>query len=361
MIAARLCIGLCLPLVSALAGETRNVILVMADGLRVQEMFGGADESLITVKYTGSLTEVEALQDRYLRDTPEARREALLPFIWQVVAKQGQIYGNRKLGSEALLTNRRNFSYPGYNEILCGFADDRIDSNAKIPNRNVTVLEWLHRKPEYRGRIAAFGSWDVFPYILNTERAGFPVIAGHAPLLELAANPRVELLNRIKAELPEIWASEAFDALTFHTALEYFKERKPRVLFLSFGETDAWGHAGNYKNYLKSAHLFDQYLRTLWETAQSMPEYRGKTTLIVGVDHGRGEADDWKNHGEKIADSKWHWMAFLGPDTKPLGERRNVPAVTQSQVAATLAALLGEDYAGAEPKAGRPIGDVLPH
>ena len=359
MTVLRLGISIVVLLCPLAAGETKHVIFVMADGLRVQEMFGGADESLITVKNTGSLTHVEALQDRYLRDTPQARREVLLPFIWQVMAKQGQIYGNRALGSESVLTNRRNFSYPGYSEILCGFADDRIDSNAKTPNPNVTVLEWLHRKPEYRGRIAGFGAWDVFPYILNAERAGFPVNAGHAPLEELSGNPRVELLNRIKAELPELWESEAFDALTFHTALEYFKERKPRVLFLSLGETDEWGHAGNYKHYLKSAHLFDQYVRTLWETAQSMPEYRGKTTLIIGVDHGRGEADDWKNHGEKIADSKWNWMAFLGPDTKPLGERRNVPAVTQSQVAATLAALLGEDYAGAVPKAGRPIVDVL--
>jgi hypothetical protein len=343
------------------AGETKNIIFVMADGLRVQELFGGADSSVLTVKNVGSLTDVEALEDRYLRDTAEARREALLPFFWQVVAKQGQIYGNRALGSEAVLTNKRNFSYPGYSEILCGFADDRIDSNAKVPNPNVTVLEWLHRKPEFAGRVAAFGAWDVFPYILNAERAGFLVSAGNDPLTLLADNPRIDLLNSLKTELPEIWSGEAFDALTFHTALEYFKQRKPRVLFISLGETDEWGHAGNYRHYLKSANLFDRYLRTLWETAQSMPEYRGSTTLIVGVDHGRGNGpEDWKNHGEKVVESKWHWMAFLGPDTRPLGERRNVPPVTQSQVAATLAALLDEDYASAQPKAGKPIQDVLP-
>ena len=35
--------------------------------------------------------------------------------------KRGQIYGNRDLGSEAYVTNDRNFSYPGYSEILCGY------------------------------------------------------------------------------------------------------------------------------------------------------------------------------------------------------------------------------------------------
>jgi hypothetical protein len=52
-------------------------------------------------------------------------------------------------------------------------------------------------------------------------------------------------------------------------------------------------------------------------------------------------------------------MAFLGPDTRGLGERTKVAPVTQSQIAATLAALLGEDYAGRVPKAGKPIEDVL--
>jgi hypothetical protein len=52
-------------------------------------------------------------------------------------------------------------------------------------------------------------------------------------------------------------------------------------------------------------------------------------------------------------------MAFLGPDTPALGERKHTGAVTESQVAATLAALLGEDYHTAVPKSGTPIKDVL--
>jgi hypothetical protein len=33
--------------------------------------------------------------------------------------------------------------------------------------------------------------------------------------------------------------------------------------------------------------------------------------------------------------------------------------VTESQIAATVAALLGDDYHGATPKSGAPIADVL--
>ena len=91
-----------------------------------------------------------------------------------------------------------------------------------------------------------------------------------------------------------------------------------------------------------------------------MTESRDATTLILAVDHGRGSAPvEWRSHGEKLPESRFVWMAFLGPDTPPLGERSKASTVTQSQIAATLAALLGEDYAGHELKAGKPITDVL--
>jgi len=34
----------------------------------------------------------------------------------------------------------------------------------------------------------------------------------------------------------------------------------------------------------------------------------------------------------------------MGPDTAPLGERTGPPEVIQAQIAATIAALLGQDY-----------------
>jgi hypothetical protein len=323
--------------------KTQNIIFVMADGLRWQEVFGGADSSLMNPP------------------TAEGRAE-LMPFLWGVVAKRGQIFGNQAIGSEAYVTNGLNFSYPGYNETLCGFPDPRVHSNDKVENPNVTVLEWLNGKEAFKGKIAAFGAWDTFPFIFNSARAGFPVNAGYDPFNAMPMTPRLELLNQLKAETPHVWADEAFDALPFQTALEYLKVKKPRVLYLSLGEPDDWAHAGNYPEYLNSIHRADEYLKILWETIQSMPEYRDKTTLIFSPDHGRGTGPiEWKSHGEKIPASKYIWMAFLGPDTPPLGERSHIPPVTQNQIAATLAALLGEDYNAAQPKAGNPITDVLPH
>jgi hypothetical protein len=338
-------------------GRTENVIFVMTDGLRWQEVFNGAELALMD-KDHGGVEDPDGLKHAYWREGLAERRTALMPFLWSVIAKQGQVWGNRQQGSEAWVTNGFNFSYPGYNETLTGAPDPRVKSNDKIPNPNVTVFEWLHSKPGFRGKVAAFGSWDVFPYIFNAARAGFPVNAGYDPLTIPPVTPAIALLNRVKAET-RIWEGEVYDSFLFHTALEYVKLHKPRVIFVGLGDTDEFAHAGRYDLYLDAAHRADAYVRELWETVQAMSQYRGKTSLIFSPDHGRGEGPQWKSHGEKVPDSKNIWMSFLGPGTKPLGERRNVAGVTQSQIAATLAALLGEDYAAAMPNAGKPIAEVV--
>jgi len=339
--------------------KTRNVIFVMTDGLRWQEVFRGADAALMNKEH-GNVSDPEELKKLYWHDTLAERREALMPFLWQTIARYGQLYGNRDLGSDAYVTNGRNFSYPGYSETLCGFPDPRIDSNNKIPNPNVTVLEWLHRKPEYGGQVAAFGAWDVISAIVNPARSGLLANAGYDPLLATPVTPEIQIINRLKADT-RIWDDEPFDSFTFYTAMAYLKLHHPHVLYVSFGETDEWAHEGHYELYLNAAHRVDRFLREFWAAVQSMPEYRGTTTLVFSPDHGRGEApDDWKSHGEKFPDSKYIWIAFLGPDTPALGERAHIAPVTQSQIAATLAALLGEDYNADVSKAGKPIRDVLP-
>ncbi len=338
--------------------QTQNVILVTTDGLRWEDLFRGADPAQIN-KTTGGVSNPDALKARFWRDSPEERRELLMPFVWKTVAKHGVLYGNRDRGSDAYVTNGMNFSYPGYSELLTGAPDDRINSNDQIDNPNVNVLEWLNTRESFRNRIAAFGAWDRFYYILNSRRSGLLVNDGYTPLHTNTPNDRIDLLNRVKAET-DIWGSEAQDAPVFLLAKEYFRTARPRVFYLALGETDEWAHGGRYDLYLNAAHRVDRYVEELWNLAQSMDQYRGRTTLILAVDHGRGaEGASWRSHGQKVPESKYVWMGIMGPDTPALGERANAEPVTQSQVAATLAALLGEDYHAAFPKTGKPIAEAI--
>jgi Sulfatase len=340
--------------------KTQNVLLVTTDGMRWQEIFGGVESKLIDSK-SGGVEDVVGLTREFDRATPEDRRETLMPFLWSVVAKKGQIFGNANAGCEVRVTNGHNFSYPGYNEIFTGAADPRIDNNEKNPNPNVTVFEWLNRLDGFQDRIAAFGSWDRYPYILNRTRSKIPVVAGWERLRGERLTDEERMLNRLIAGTHRIWGDNCYDAFTFNAALEYLKRHRPRMLYIGMGETDEFGHAGRYDHYLHSAHKVDDNLKTLWETVQSLPEYRNKTTMIVTTDHGRGNApDEWKHHGKKIAGSERIWIAIIGPDTPALGERKNIATVTQSQIAATITSVLGLDYRDFSPAAAPPILSALP-
>ncbi|MBS1801738.1 MAG: AP protein [Acidobacteria bacterium] len=348
----------------ALTGhKTQNVIVVMIDGMRWQEVFRGADPSLLETlgsEMPGDAKQrAELAREKFSGSTPAERRQTLMPFLWSVVSSKGQLFGNRDLGSDSHVINGLNFSYPGYSETLTGVADPRVKSNDNVPNPNATVFEWLNTKPEFAGKIAAFGAWNVFDGIFRSKQSGLIVNAGYDAFTAIPPTPKLELLNTLKRETVRIWPDEAFDPIPFHTAIEYLEAQTPRVLFLGLGETDEWAHAGSYAEYLNAAHLADDYLRQIWELVQSMPEYRDKTTLIVLPDHGRGEGSKWTDHGEKVPESMQTWMAFLGPDTSASGERKQAEPVTASQIAGTVAALLGEDYRAAVPKAGAPITDVF--
>jgi hypothetical protein len=340
--------------------RTRNVVLVVTDGLRWQELFGGAERALISAK-PGGVEDTTALLRDFWRDDAESRRAALLPFMWSTIAKQGQIWGNQAKGSVASVTNGLNFSYPGYNELLTGAADPRIDSNGYPPNPNVTVFEWLAAKPAYRGKVAAFATWAAFRRIFNRDRAGFIVQDGwDPPFAKLPRTPRRAVIDSIYRTMVQLWPENSFDAPMHMAMAEHLRAAKPRVLFVGYGETDEWAHSGRYDLLLRSARQVDAFIADLWRTMQSMPEYRGTTTFIITTDHGRGDGPAaWRDHGARVAGAQNIWLAVIGPDTPPLGERANVEPITQSQIAATLAALLGERWQSTNPNAGAPIAEAV--
>ncbi len=342
--------------------QTQNVVLITYDGLRWQEVFGGCDETLLVGRKEGGFVkDVPGLKVRFWRDTPEERRQLLLPFFWKTIATKGQVFGDPAHKCRARVTNGRNFSYPGYSEILTGHADERINSNDKKNNPNVTVLEWLQGRPGFGGRVAAFCSWDVFPWIINAERSGIPVNAGWSPFTAGTDPVRLAALNDAVRDSMRVWDNVRDDGLTFLGTVEYVKAKKPRVLYISFGETDDWAHDGRYDQVLDSARRTDGFIERLWNILQAMPEYAGKTSFVLTTDHGRGDTRvEWKNHGKDCPGSDQMWIAVMGPDTPAEGCRGDLD-VTQSQVAATVAALLGEDYHAAEPKTGAPLPGVVRH
>src|SRR5829696_3156024 len=246
----------------------RNVVIVTLDGLRWQEMFGGADREYFK---KGKPGEVSPAETRFWRDTAAERRAVLMPFIWKTIAAQGQIFGDPAKRSRVHVTNGLWFSYPGYNEMFSGAADPRVDSNDKVPNPNVTVLEWLNGRPGFEGRVAAFGSWDVLPFILNTGRSGIPVGSGFAPV-PAPRSDQQRAINELAADLPAYWSYGPFDAPIVYAALDSLRTSHPRVLYMMLGEGDEWAHAGRYDLYLDATFRADRFIERVWNSLQSLPE-----------------------------------------------------------------------------------------
>lgn len=326
-------------------GKTENIFIITFDGLRWQELFNGADSALIGHK--DYVKNQDTLKKSFWASTPEERRKLLMPFMWSTVQSEGQLYGNRKYDNKVNCSNTMWFSYPGYNEILTGAADDqRINSNDKINNPNVTVLEHLNKLPQFKGKVAAFGSWDVFPFIINEERSGIPVNAGYENVSGPSLTEREKLLNELQISLPKIWEGVRLDGFTHYLALEHLKKNTPRVTFIGYGETDDFAHGGKYDEYLKSARQTDAFIRELWQWTQSHPKYKGKTTFLITTDHGRGTdpLDTWRSHGSKYNGTDQIWFAVLGPDTPAKGEVKEPAQYYQNQVAGTAASFLGVEF-----------------
>jgi hypothetical protein len=345
---------------TALVGaETKNVFLITADGLRWEEVYRGAEEMPFT-KQSGNFGSSNSIRKEFWRGTPEARREVLFPFLWGTVAKQGQLWGNRDKRSTVRVSNGHNFSYPGYNEFLTGYADPRIDSNDKKLNPNTNVFEWLNSKPAFQGRVAAAVNWDVLPWILNAPRSGFPVWSAWDVPEGTRRLPVPEALTEMAERSRTVWPNVILDTFVGYAAKHAVRTLQPRAMYVSFGETDDWAHEGNYERYLKAAREFDRFIGELWALVQSMPEYRGTTTFFITVDHGRGPAPEkWRDHGKDVTDSAYTWFGVIGPDTPPRGERSGTPAIIQAQVAATVAAFMSEDFKAAFPNRALPIVEVL--
>jgi hypothetical protein len=339
--------------------KTENIFIITLDGFRWQELFTGADSLLVANK--DFVRDTAALRARFWATTPLQRRKILMPFFWNVIARQGQIYGNRNYDNNADCSNTMWFSYPGYNEILSGFADDEnINSNKKINNPNETLLEFLNKLPQYKGKVAAFGSWDVFPFIINEERSRVPVNAGFERASGESLTDREKFLNVLQDEIPGPWGGVRLDAFTHYFAFEHLKKTKPRVLYIAYGETDDFAHDGRYDEYLKSAQRTDQFINRLWEWVQIQNAYKDKTTFLITTDHGRGTQPiaTWRSHGDEIEGASQIWLAVIGPDTPPTGEQKSPGQIYQDQVAKTAAAFLGIDYSNRK-KVGEAISTAI--
>jgi hypothetical protein len=331
--------------------QNQNIIIITTYGLRWQEVFKGMDTAIANNKKFNQ-GDSGYIYKNYWAATEVDRRKKLMPFFWSTIQQQGVIYGNRKENNKVDVANPYWFSYPGYNEIMTGYTDTLINTNAYKPNPHVTVLEFLNNQPSLKGKVAAFGAWNAFDRILNEQRSGIPVVNGYDDCGGSNPTAKEKLINDMRNNSHRPWHNdECFDVFTHAAAFEHLKTRKPRVLYISYGETDEWAHGGQYRNYLDAARQVDEWIKDIWTWLQTDPQYAGKTNLLFTVDHGRGDInkEQWTDHGSDVVGASQIFLAGIGPSVKALGEVKKDQQLFQKQVAQTIAKIMGFNYRADHP------------
>jgi Metalloenzyme superfamily len=339
------------PLAVEAAAEERTesaVVLVVLDGVRWQEFFGGADRAL--------------LRERGMNPVSFAGPRALLPNVAHALDMGAVAIGGPR-GPEIAATGPRFISMPGYLEIFDGRPDPGCEANDCVRPPVRTIVDDVLDASDVDGTEAAVvASWP------NIARAA---AADPSRVVISAGRHRVERENVLRADestaalLDRGRRARAFpgegdyrpDAITARIALQVLAVERPRFLFVGLGDADEYGHRNDYMGYLQAVHASDAFLGELFATLGGMGARGKHTTVLVTADHGR--AYGFKDHGARYPESGRVWLLAAGGDVHGRGAVAASRRHTLSDVAPTVMALLGMHSEGEpipEIAAGRPSG-----
>jgi bisphosphoglycerate-independent phosphoglycerate mutase (AlkP superfamily) len=170
------------------------------------------------------------------------------------------------------------------------------------------------------------------------------LINGFEDYSTISVSPQAKLLSSMTKESFRVFGEvEVLDLFMHYQALDYLKTNKPKALFISYGETDEFAHEGHYGHYLNAAHQFDAWVSDIWKFVESDPLYKGKTTILITTDHGRGNLikSQWTSHGQEVKDSHEIWFAMLGAKVEALGEVKLKAQVYQKDLIHRVSQLMG--------------------
>jgi hypothetical protein len=339
--------------------HTKNIVLILIDGVRWHEIFDGANYRLLTSKRFTS-QDSSKLMKKYWSNSLDKRRKKLMPFVWNYIAKHGQLYGDRKVGNKVNVKNPYWISYPGRAEVLSGFVDPKINSNDYGLNPNTNVLAFINHQKSYKHKVVTFACWDATRRDINPKKNGTLVNAPWHDIQGKHLTSAEKLANQMQHYTVRLFGNvERLDPDVYALAKSYIQAHHPKVMYLDFGDTDEYAHEGRYDYYLDDLHNLDKVIKNLWEYMQHDKFYKNKTTFFIVPDHGRGIDKDWTSHGSSIPHSNETWFMAVGPNIKPLGVVKKKEQIYQTQYAKTIAKILGFQYTVPGHKVGKTIKSVF--
>jgi hypothetical protein len=164
----------------------------------------------------------------------------------------------------------------------------------------------------------------------------------------LRSDPARAFLRRQYAAWQADSGTTSHDTFLTDGAIACMTEFSPTVLVVAYGEIDC-AHYGSWSRYVEAIRRTDELTWRLWQAAEELDAYRGRTLLLVLPDHGRElerpdgpgfihHSDFYTNQGADEG-CRRVWMLALGPGVKA-GRRIERPHPITS------AAATGLEYLG---------------
>jgi hypothetical protein len=105
------------------------------------------------------------------------------------------------------------------------------------------------------------------------------------------------------------------DEFTFLVSAEVMRRFAPSLLAITFSDVEV-AHFGSYSMHLAGIRTVDRLVYELWNLVQSLPDYKGRTTLFVLPEFGRdfdgSSTNGFFNHRSTDDSTNLTWMMCLG-------------------------------------------------
>ncbi|HAQ21081.1 MAG TPA: sulfatase [Prolixibacteraceae bacterium] len=277
--------------------QTKNVIIVIADGLRYSEGWGDSTHQFMP-RMADQLAKEGVVNTRFYNmggTYTSAGHTSMTTGIYQSINN----------GGEELPANPSFFQY--WNQV---YGNDRQKSWIIASKDKLAVLADCNN-PFWQGK---------FTPSVNTGIEGRGLGSGYRE-----------------------------DSLTLKTIFEILKQHHPNMLLINFRDPDFSAHSGIWANYVAGIKKTDEYIFRLWMFLQNDSVYKNTTTLFVTSDHGRhldSVADGFAGHGDGCEGCRHLGFFACGPDFKP-GALVNIHR-EQIDVPVTVAELMGFDLPNTE-------------
>ena len=330
------------------APRPKTVVVVVIDGARWQEVFGGTDRGL---------AKIHALPESALRSGRE-----LVPGLHGIIENGGAALGAPEHGAEIAASGPAFVSVPGYIEIFSGRPAVNCLNNRCRWSGERNLLDQIAEESGGRpGDAAVFASWPGMLRTVSPDSPGVLVSAGRKgrqhlePLLEDAEAASLYARGARANSYP---GKDDYrpDHHTAELALHYLRRHRPRFMLLSLGDADKFGHANMYRNYLDALHESDQVVTRVARVLDELGAQGWPSTLIVTADHGRDRR--CREHGRKYPESARAWLIARGTGIVDQGYVSAPRPRQLADIAPTVRRLLGlkaDDGA----TAGTPLVELL--